>query len=121
MSFNEQQVAELKNLIKCQDIVRRSENPHPLVIVVIIVVSILVMYCLYVNTVKKTIGGYWMNSDDDKFIITHNKWKDTIVVDNKYPGLVKGHLVVVHMDEKVQMGIWIDNTIKWMNGDIWYA
>ena len=121
MSFNDQQLAQLKNLINCQEIVRKSENTHPLTVVVIVLVTILFMYCIYVNKIKRTIDGMWSDSNDNHFTIKHDKWKDTIVIDCKYPGLVKGNLIVIHKGDRVCMGIWVDNTIKWMNGDVWYC
>jgi len=119
MSFTEQEKLELRNLIKVKDIVRRSENPNPLIIVVIIIVTILVMYCAFIQVIKKSITGIWIDDDDKNHDIIHNKWKDTIIVDGKYHGLVKGHLVVIYMNKKMQMGIWIKNRITWTDGSKW--
>lgn len=119
MPLNDQEVAELKNLIKVKDIVRRTENPNPLVIVVIILVTMLVMYCLFIQVIKKNITGVWIDDDDKSNDIVHDKWKDTIVVNGKYHGLVKGHLVVIYMAKKMQMGIWVKNKITWTDGSSW--
>jgi hypothetical protein len=119
MSFNDQEKLELRNLINVNDIVRRSENPNPITIVVIIIVTILVMYFIFIQVIKKTITGIWIDDADKNHDIIHNKWKDTIIVNSKYHGLVKGHLVVIYMNNKMQMGIWIKNKIKWTDGSTW--
>ena len=119
MSFSYQEKLELRNLIKVKDVVRRSENPNPLIIVVIIIVTILVMYCAFIQVIKKTITGIWIDGDDKNHDIIHNKWKDTIIDNGKYHGLVKGHLVVIYMNKKMQMGIWIKNKITWTDGSTW--
>ena len=117
--FNEQELAELKNLIKVKSVITRMENPNPLIIVVIILVVILVMYCLFINFIKKSITGIWVDDDDKSNDITHNKWKDTIIVNGKSHGLIKGHLVIIYMEQKMQMGIWIDDKITWTDGSVW--
>lgn len=119
-ALNEKEILEIKNVADCQAILLQMQHPHPMTIVLIIIMTVLVMYCLFVKRFKKSAGGHWTNSDDVHFDIKHNKWKDTIVVGGKYPGLVKGNLVIVHMDDIVQMGIWFDDKIKWMNGSVWY-
>jgi hypothetical protein len=119
MTLSEQEEAEVKNLINVKNVVRRSENPNPFVIVVIILVVILVMYNAFIQLIKKSINGIWIDNDDKSNDITHNKWKDTIIVNGKYHGLVKGHLVVIYMAKKMQMGVWIDNKITWTDGSVW--
>lgn len=119
MTLNDQEILELKNLIKVQNLVRRSENPNPLVIVVIIVVTIMVMCCIFIQVIKKSITGIWIDGEDKTHDIQHNKWKDTIVVDGKNHGLIKGHLVIIYMQKKMQMGIWIKDKITWTDGSTW--
>jgi hypothetical protein len=119
MSLSDQELLEMKNLLKVSNVIKRSENPNPLTIVVIIIVSILVIYCIFIQVVKTSISGVWVDSSSKNHDISHNKWKDTIIVDRKYHGLVKGHLVVIYMDKQMQMGIWIKNKIMWTNGTVW--
>ena len=61
MSLNDQEILELRNLINVRNVVRRSENPNPLIIVVIIVVTIMVMCCIFVQFIKKPITGIWID------------------------------------------------------------
>jgi hypothetical protein len=119
MSLNDQEILELRNLINVRNVVRRSENPNPLIIVVIIVVTIMVMCCIFVQFIKKPITGIWIDGNDKTHDIRHNKWKDTIIVDGKYHGMIKGHLVIIYMQKKIQMGIWIKDKITWTDGSTW--
>ena len=119
MSLSDQEVIELRNLINVKDIVRRTENPNPLFILFLIIVILLVMYFIFINFIKKSITGIWIDDDDKEYDIIHNKWKDTIIVDRKYHGICKGHIVIVYMNNTMQMGVYTDNKIKWANGTTW--
>lgn len=121
MSLSEKEAAEVRNLLRVQRVVRRSENPHPITIIGVIIVSILVIYCLYINAIKKSITGVWVDNEDKSYNINHNKWKDTIVINNRYPGIVKGNLVILYINNDMQMGVWMDKKIKWMNGNVWHC
>ena len=112
--------AEDANLQKTINVVRKSENPHPLFVVAIVLLTIMVFYCLYVNSVKKSASGVWSNSENKEFTLCHNKWTDSVVMNDRHSGLVNGNLVIVHLNETSQIGVWLNDTIKWMNGDIWY-
>ena len=119
--ITEQEVAEIRNLLKVKDIVRRSENPHPMTMVAVIVGIIIIMVCIYTSFIKRTVSGIWIDDEGKSFNVAHNKWKDTILVNNKHHGLLKGHVVILYLEQKMQMGIWIKNKIKWMDGDVWYC
>jgi hypothetical protein len=121
MTLSKEEELVFKNLLAVKGIVRRSENPHPVTIVMIIVVSILVMYCIYIQYLKKTITGNWVDSDDKNHNIEQNKMSNTIIVDGKYSGFVKGHLIVMYMDDASKMGIWIKNKITWLDGSAWWC
>ena len=108
------------NIKRVKTIVTRSENPHPLTIVFIIVLTILIMYNVYINIIKKTIEERWLDYNKNLYNIVHNKWNDTIVLNKKYPGTINGHLVTIHTNKGTKIGIWIDDKIKWMNDEVWY-
>jgi hypothetical protein len=118
-NLNVKEVSELRNLIKVTDIIRRTENPTPFMTLFIILIIVTVMYFIYINFIKKTITGIWLDENDKTHNILHNKWKDTIIIDRKYHGLCKGHIVIVYMDDKIQMGIWAADNIKWTDGSTW--
>jgi len=119
MSLSELEVAELKNIIKVKDVIRRTENPNPLVIVVIILVTIIVMFIIYIQIVKKSISGVWIDSENNKHNISHNKWKDIITVDEN-EGIIKGNLVVLQRDG-INIGILMDDRINWNDGSSWHC
>lgn len=119
MSLSELEVAELKNIIKVKDVIRRTENPNPLVIVVIILVTIIVMFIIYIQIVKKSISGIWIDSENNEHKISHNKWKDIITVDEN-KGIIKGNLVVLQKDG-INIGILMDDRINWNDGSSWHC
>lgn len=115
-----EELNNIKNLLRVKNIVKKSENPHPFVMVAIVAVVIIVMYCIYVTVIKSHIGGEWIDDDDVSHTIIHNKWTDVVYTDSKYRGVLKGNLLLMYMIDKMHMGIYINNQIQWMNGDIWY-
>ena len=54
---------EEDNLQKVKNIVRRSENPHPITIVIIIIISMYIIYYIYHKCIKTNLSGIWT----DKF------------------------------------------------------
>jgi hypothetical protein len=119
--ITDQEIAEIRNLLKVNDIVRRSENPHPMTMVVVIVGIIMIMVCIYTSFIKRTVSGIWVDGEDNSYNVAHNRWTDTILVNNKHHGLLKGHIVIIYLEQKMQMGIWMKNKIKWMDGEVWYC
>ena len=111
----------VRNLARVQQIVRRSENPHPCVVAIIILISLLLMYYIYVNSIKPSLSGIWINSDKTEYHIKHNKFKDTIEINKTYPGFINGTVLVVYMGDILQMGIFTNDKIKWLNGEVWYS
>jgi hypothetical protein len=110
---------EESNLINVKEIVRRSENPHPLMLVFIIIITMLVIYCIYINSIKKSITGSWSDDAEKSHDIVHNMWKDTILVDGKHHGIVKGHLIIIYMKDQMRMGVWVNDRINWTDGKVW--
>jgi hypothetical protein len=118
--LTENEINEFRNLANVKHIVERSENPHPAIIVLIIVGSILIIYCIYVNIIKKSISGEWADENNNIHIIYHDKWKDTIIVDSDTFGIVKGNLVVIYVGKIMKMGILLNDNIDWIDGTSWY-
>ena len=120
MSLSELEVAELKNIIKVKDVIRRSENPNPLVIVVIILVTILIMFVIYIQFIKKSISGIWVDAKNKNHTITHDKYKDIIKIDTN-EGIIKGNLIILYADSTITLGIWANDKINWNDGSIWHC
>lgn len=117
-----EELEELKNLSNVKYIVERSENPHPLTIVLIIVGVILILYCCYMTFVKKNLTGEWVDDEDNVYVIKHNTWQNTIVVSSGkgiQQGVVNGDVVIIYVDETMRIGIYTVNNIEWMDGSSW--
>ena len=119
MTLSDQELAELKNIINVKDVIRRSENPNPLIIVLIILGSMILMYFIFVQFVKKSVAGTWLDDNKNINIINHNKWKDSISINDNSNGFVKGHMIIVYMFDKVKTGIWLNDKINWTDGSSW--
>ena len=114
---------EWRNYLKVKQVIRRSENPNPLTIVLIIVVCILIIYFMFVMCIKRTLTGKWEGNQNEVHTIVQNKWNDTMLVDSKYLGIVKGHVAIVHMPKPIgtKMGVITEGKINWTNGETWYC
>ena len=64
-NFTESEIDKLKNLANVKHIVERSENPHPLTIVLIIVGSMLIIYYIYIIVIKKSLSGDWADENNN--------------------------------------------------------
>lgn len=115
---------ELNNLARVRDLVERSENPHPSVIILIVVGSILIIYCMYICMVKKSATGEWVNEDNNVFTIKHNKWTDNLVINTSIGatyGVIKGNLIVIYFGRTMKMGVWLKDNIDWVDGTSWHC
>jgi hypothetical protein len=120
MSYDQQKLDEDKNLLKVRNIVKRSENPNPFTMIIIIIATLLVIYLVYMLQVKKLVGGQW-NASGSKlvYMVAHNKWKDTLVINDHLFGFVKGNLIVMYEGDDMRLGVWLDDVIEWTNGTKW--
>jgi hypothetical protein len=116
---NDKKSKEDSNLAYITYIVRRSENPHPMTIIAVIIVVVLVLCCLYKKFLKPSVAGVWICGKNERHVISHDKYKDTISVDKQYYGMIKGNMIVYYVDNNMKMGVWIGNTVEWTDGDKW--
>lgn len=121
VSAAEKEAAELQNLTNVKTLVRRSENPNPIILVLIIIGVMMVMGAVYIMYVKKSISGIWHDAEGNSHVILHNKWINTIVVDDTYNGTTAGHLVVINKNEEILTGLLVNNQIQWGDGSSWYC
>lgn len=120
--LTDKELLELKNLEKVCRIVTRSENPHPLTIVLIIFASIIVIYYIYICMIKDLATGNWVDENKKKYTIKHNKWTDAITVNTpkrSICGVIKGNLIVIYVDKTMRTGVWLNDTINWTDGTTW--
>ena len=120
VKLTENDLVELQNLNRVKHIVKRSENPHPLILCTVIICSMLVIYYIYITRFKPNINGQWRDDDNHIHIIRHNIWKDVLLVDNYNYGVLKGNMVVVYEDQTMKMGVLLDNIIYWTDSTTWY-
>lgn len=118
-STDELDIRELQNLQNVKNIVKRSENPHPLILCCIILCTVIIMYYLYVVKFKHNITGQWMDDDNHIHLIQHNIWKDKLLVDNYNSGVVRGNTVIVYENHTMRMGVLLEHSIYWTDGTSW--
>ena len=98
-------------------------NPNPVYIVCLMIGYIVVIYFMYIFIIKTDISGTWKDSDGKIYKITHNKFNDNIVIYQnckKTIGVMHGNLIIVRNDSKDNMGVYLNNRIKWIHKKIWY-
>ena len=123
MSSSDIEPAEIRNLIRVKELVRRSENPNPIIVVIIILVILMSFYCMFL-TCKKSITGNWVdNTNSNQYFISHNKYLNTINISigsSLYDGIIDGNTLYININAKINIGVVLNkNYIKWTNGDIW--
>jgi hypothetical protein len=108
-------------------VVNKTDNPHPALILVICLTTILVIYIIYVLFIKTTFAGHWY-TNNGKIKLNHNKFTDTVSISmfikpasTKFSykngtGYVNGGAIYID-DNK---GIMVDHKIHWVNSsDVW--
>lgn len=120
-------VMQNNNLVN--EVINKHNHPHPVLIAIIIIIVIIMMYCVYISQIKKCFSETWYNKDSTIKII-HNKWTDTLKISiqqgnnvNVLLGYTVGNALymtpVTPGEEYEFMGIFKDDVIYWLNGDIW--
>lgn len=112
------------NVELVKQIIRRSENPHPFTILLIIFVVVVLIYFMYIEFIKKSISGRWVDEKNIEYVIIHNKYGDNlnfIMPNDIKQGYLKGYIVILYNGKTMQTGVNIKNTIEWTDGTRWYA
>lgn len=116
------------NEINVRRIIRREENPSPVIITAIIIITLILTYYLYIFTIKECYNGAWYSSiNDEQFIINHNKWNDAIYISRNgvyfMKGYISGNSIIVHQisnESILYIGTIYNNIIYWTaSKDIW--
>jgi hypothetical protein len=110
---------EINNLQNVKYVVSRSENPNPMTIIIIIVIVILLIYFIYKKFIKQSFSGIWVDENNIKHIILHDKYTDEIMIDNQYYGNIKYNIITFYVDDMIHMGIIIKDEINWSRGSSW--
>lgn len=97
-------------------IVNISDNPSPLLILIIILTVACFVYYFYV-TMKPDLTGKWIQGDTE-YNIAHNVWNDVIQIGSN-DGIVKGAAIIYNDGEIKKYGVLETNRIYWNSGDIW--
>ena len=102
--------------------IKKSENPHPFMVVLIILGVILLFYIMHFVYVKQSLMGTWRTEKDAVFDIHHDKFKDIIYirVDEKYiKGYMENNVIFLKYKDTTKIGVYLDDTIKWVDGTSW--
>jgi hypothetical protein len=98
-------------------------NPNPIYIVCLMIGYMVVIYFMYIFIIKTDISGTWKDSGGIIYKINHNKFNDNIVIYQnckKTIGVMHGNLIIVRNDSNDNMGVYLNNRIKWIHEKIWY-
>lgn len=110
---------EEKNHQYVRYLVNKDNNPNPIVITVIIVVIMVMLYYIYVSLIKQCYSGAWVSSDGNIVYIVHNKWNDSILVDDLISGKANGGSICLQVRDSMYLGTFYDGSIYWVNGGVW--
>ena len=110
---------ESVNLFNLKYILSRSENPNPITIVIIICIIMVMLYFIYINYIKLSISGLWLDDNNNQHTILHNKYTDELSINNNY-GLIKGNSVYYYIDNNMYIGVLVKNEIMWCSGSSWH-
>ena len=114
ISASQMNIDNLKNILEMQ------ENPHPLVILSIVIILIFIIYYIHVIFVKTCFNGDWHNKNGELKSVYHNKWNDNIVVNGGSRGYARGNSVYILIGGKTQLGVLSGREIYWVNSDdVW--
>jgi hypothetical protein len=98
-------------------------NPSPVYIVCLMIGYMVVLYFIYIFIIKPDISGTWKDSDSKIYKITHNKFSDNIVIYQnckKTIGVLNGNIIIIRDGTTDNMGIYLNDRIKWIHKKIWY-
>ena len=112
--------AQNNNVVR--DVIRRSENPHPLTIFIIVFVVVFFLYCCHIKYNKNNLSGVWENTKGKAFHVVYNRLNNKVIVyclEKQIDGIVSGDAIILNIDGATKKGICINNRIEWQNGDVW--
>lgn len=103
-------------------IIKKQENPSPILILSYVFVVIILIYYIYVTMIKTCYNGKWYTTDNI-YSIQHNKFNDIINVFDKNGNLAQGYVcgraIFIKIGNELNMGVMQNRNIMWTNGEIW--
>lgn len=103
-------------------IIKKQENPSPILILSYVFVVVLLIYYIYVTMIKTCYNGKWYTSNNI-YSIKHNKFNDVIDVfdqnGNLSQGYVCGRAIFIKIGGELNMGVMQNRNIAWTNGEVW--
>lgn len=99
------------NFNNVKNIIRKKENPHPLIITFMTLLILILIYCIYILFIKKNISGTWIPRNQKiKIKINHNPFTDSVTINfndtDKLIGKVYGKAIDLKTNK---MGLITDN------------
>jgi hypothetical protein len=106
------------NLIR--QIINKTDNPHPLLLTVIVLVIMVIIYLIYVSFLKPNFSGEWYNSYR-VINVKHNKYTDEIYIDGVRVGTAVGNALYIKAATcDIMYGIYTGKKIYWVGSDeVW--
>ncbi len=113
------ELPEQRNEEMVRRIINKTDNPHPIVLMCVVAVVIILLYYIYIMMIKESFSGEWFDGLE-LINIEHNKWNDTILVNNHIRGNVRGNAIYLERGNKIQVGVLYKKSIYWVGSDtIW--
>lgn len=114
------------NLENVRQILKKKTNPHPMMIVSLVLVVLAFIYLLYILLGKQLISGDWIGQSGDMTIkrIKHNPFTDNITVYSGgkkiASGCCSGQIVRIDTTGGKLTGMFDQGKIIWIDsGDVW--
>ena len=124
MSKIDEVIEKIKNNVsELNKKIELKNNPNPVYIVCLMIGYMVVIYFMYIFIIKTDISGTWKDSDGNIYKIKHNKFSDNIIIfqnHKKTIGVMHGNLVIIRNESNDNMGVYLNNRIKWLHKKIWY-
>jgi hypothetical protein len=104
----------------CKQYIENIKNPHPIVVAIIILGSIIVLYIFHLLVIKHNLSGSW-KTENKRVSIKHNILTDEISLKG-YTGMVYHKMIIIYDANKYKMGLITDDgkTILWANNTQWF-
>ena len=103
-----------KNIRDLKHKLHFSDHPHPATLCMIIIIFLIFIYYVYINLLKQCFSGVWYDQDGNKYYISHNKWSDSILVNQYVQGYVSGHAIYLRISGRFIRGVLHNNIIHWV-------
>lgn len=95
--------------------ITKNDYPHPTITMGIVVITIVIIYLIYILVIKPNFSGIWYNNGGIR--VQHNAFTDTITINNSLHGHATGNALYIKTSTGTKYGIVNGKKIYWINSD----